>query len=91
MARIVSRARRLRLQLQLKEGRDIPVVEVAERAGVDRKSLTRLEEGKTERFDGELLEKLCAFYGVGVGDILEYVAEEPEKDRTPHGQVALQS
>jgi len=91
VARIISRARQLRFQLQLKEGRTIPVVEVAERAGVDRKALTRLEENKTERFDGEMLEKLCTFCGVGVGDILVYVAEEHQKNRAPHGQLAFQS
>lgn len=83
MAKIVSKARQLRFQLQLKEGRTIPLVEVAERAGVDRRALTRLEQGKTERFDGEILEKLCAFYGVGIGDILELVEDVPEKNGTP--------
>ena len=72
MAKIISKARQLRLQLALKEGRSIPAVEVAERAGIDRKALARLEDGETERFDGEILRKLCAFYGVGVGEILEY-------------------
>ncbi|GAB4210711.1 MAG: hypothetical protein OHK0022_44250 [Roseiflexaceae bacterium] len=28
-------------------------------------------------------------YGVGVGDILEYVTEEHQKNRTPHGQLAF--
>jgi hypothetical protein len=28
--------------------------------------------GGTERFDGDMIAKLCAFYGVGVGDLLEY-------------------
>ena len=75
MAKIVSKARQLRLQLQLKEERTIPLVEVAERAGIDRRALTRLEQGKTERFDGEVLERLCAFYSVSIGEIIEYVDE----------------
>jgi DNA-binding Xre family transcriptional regulator len=72
VAKIVSKAFQLRKQFELKEGRRVGISEVAERAGIDRKALTRLEAGHTERYDGEVLEKLCAFYGVGVGDILEY-------------------
>lgn len=89
MAKIVSKARQLRFQLQLKEGRNIPLVEVAERAGVDRRALTRLEQGKTERFDGDVLERLCAFYGVGIGEIIEYIdegeSEIMQKNETPAG------
>jgi transcriptional regulator with XRE-family HTH domain len=70
--KIVSKAFQLRKQLELKEGRRIPLVEVAERAGVNRQALTRLEAGDTERYDGEVLAKLCAFYGVGLEALLEY-------------------
>ena len=80
MAKIVSKAFQLRKQLELKEGRRIPLVEVAERAGVERKALARLEAGETERFDGSFLARLCAFYGVGVGDLLEY---DPNGTLTP--------
>lgn len=56
------------------------MMEVARLSGVNRKALARLEDGETERFDGEILDKLCAFYGVGVGDILEYVAEAQQEE-----------
>lgn len=72
MAKIVSKAFQLRKQLELREGRRVPLSEVAERAGVNRQALTRLEAGETERFDGEILKKLCTFYGVGVGELLEF-------------------
>ncbi len=72
MPRIVSKAFQLRKQLELKEGRRVPLVEVAERSGVDRKTLTRLEAGETERYDGEVLSKLCVFYGVKLEDLLEF-------------------
>lgn len=77
MAKIVSKAFQLRKQLELREGRRVALSEVAERAGVDRKALTRLEAGETERFDGEVLQKLCAFYGVGIGELLEYDPNGP--------------
>lgn len=80
MAKIVSKAFQLRKQLELKEGRRIPLSEVAERAGINRQALTRLEAGDTERYDGDVLQKLCAFYGVGVEAIIQY---DPNAIRTP--------
>lgn len=70
--KVSSKARRVRLAYAASLGRSVPLSEVAEKAGVDRMSLTRLERGETERFDGEMLAKLCSYYGVGVGDLLEY-------------------
>jgi DNA-binding Xre family transcriptional regulator len=70
--KVLSKARRVRLAYATKLGRSVPLSEVAEKAKVDRMSLTRLERGETERFDGEMLAKLCNFYGVEVGDLLEY-------------------
>ncbi|MBK8200257.1 MAG: helix-turn-helix transcriptional regulator [Acidobacteria bacterium] len=72
MAKIVSKALQLRLEHQAKLGRKITQIEVAEQAGIERKALARLERGSTKRFDEEILYKLCVYYGVGVGDILEY-------------------
>jgi transcriptional regulator with XRE-family HTH domain len=72
VAKIVSRAFQLRKQLELREGRRVPLVEVAEKAGVERKALARLEAGDTERYDGDFIARLCKFYGVGVEGILEY-------------------
>lgn len=91
MARIVSKAFELRLKYQMKQGRKVPLVEVAEKTGIDRRALTRLEQGETERIDSKILQKLCAFYGVGVGDILEYVEDDQQKNGRPHGQLALQA
>ena len=81
VAKIISKAFQLRKQLELREGRRVPLVEVAEKAGVDRGALTRLEAGDTERYDGDVLAKLCAFYGVGLEALLEYdpnAIQEPE-------------
>jgi len=70
--KVLSKARQVRLNYAARVGRSVPLSEVAEQAGIDRGALTRLEQGETERFDGEMLAKLCRFYGVGVGEILEY-------------------
>lgn len=80
MAKIISKAFQLRKQLELREGRRVPLVEVAEKAGVERKALARLEAGDTERYDGDFIARLCKFYEVGVDGILEY---DPSDIRTP--------
>lgn len=72
MAKIISKAFQLRKQLELREGRRVALSEVAERAGVNRMALTRLEAGDTERYDGDVLAKLCKFYGVGLEELLAY-------------------
>lgn len=72
MAKIVTKARQLRLRKQLEESRSIPLQEVANATGIERAALNRIELGRTTRIDFDTLTRLCAYYGVGVGDILEY-------------------
>lgn len=72
MARIVTKARQLRLNLGAQRGMAVTLQEVADAANIERAALNRIELGKTRGIDFETLEKLCAYYGVGVGDILEY-------------------
>ena len=80
MAKIVSRARRLRHEYQLVIERDVTVQEVAEAAGIERAALTRIELGKTSRIDFDTLAKIIAFYSQALGrpvsaaDVLEYDA-----------------
>jgi len=71
--KVQSKARQVRLAYASRIGRPVSLSEVAEQADVDRLALTRLERGDTSRFDGEMLAKLCKFYGVGVGDLLEFI------------------
>lgn len=72
MAKIVTKARQLRLNMSAKRGNPVTLREVADAANIERAALNRIELGKTRGIDFETLEKLCAYYGVGVGDILEY-------------------
>ncbi len=85
MAKIVSKARQVRLNYQAKLGRVVTLDEVADATGITRAALSRIERNKTERIDFDTLKKLCAFYGVGVGDILEF---RPEDKRMPALAVA---
>lgn len=73
MGKIKSKVFQLRKQYELQEGRRVPLVEVAEKTGIDRKTLARMEQDdEIERIDTGVLKRLCAFYGVGVGEVLEY-------------------
>ena len=72
MAKIISKARQARLNYQAKVGRTVTLREVAEIIGITNAALSRIEQGKTERIDFDTLSKLCNFYGVGVGDIIEF-------------------
>lgn len=78
--KIVSRARQLRLNYEAKIERRVSVEEVAKAVGVDRKRLTQIELGRMKEIDTDTLAKLCNYYGVGVGDVLEY---DPNGIRTP--------
>lgn len=86
--RVVSRARQVRLNHQARLGRLVSIEEVARVTKIDRAALTRLELGQTYRFDGHMLAKLCAYYQVGVGEILEFSPEETEETQAPGMVVA---
>ncbi len=79
IAKVFSKARQVRLNYQQQLGRPVTMQEVADATGIDRTSINLIELGKTERIDFGTLAKLCQFYGVDVGDLLEY----SEKDYTP--------
>lgn len=86
MPKINSKAFQLRLDYEAKAGHSVSQKEIAEKSGIDRLTLRRIERGETKGIDFDTLVKLCAFYGVGVGDILEY---DPNIQTTGHGAVAL--
>lgn len=88
MARIVTKARQLRLNLGAQRGMAVTLQEVADAANIERAALNRIELGKTRGIDFETLEKLCGYYKVGVGDILEY---DLNIQTTGHGATALGS
>ncbi len=83
VGRIVSRARQVRLEHQAKLGRLVTIQEVADATGLDRKAIARLEENKTERYDGAILARLCAFYGVDVNELISYVPNQMDGVHPP--------
>ncbi len=57
--------------------RRMNVSELARGAGISRSAAHKLYHDRTESFDREVLDRVCAFLGVGIGDLLVYVPDEP--------------
>jgi DNA-binding Xre family transcriptional regulator len=77
---VISRALHIRLHHQSKLGRVVTIEDVATATGITRSALSRLERNQTARVSFATLEKLCRYYGVGVGDLLVL-----EDDPDPRG------
>ena len=72
---IRCRARQVRLNYQQKLGRPVSLSEVARAIGFSRAALSQVEKEETH-LSKEMLNKLCWFYGITPGDLLEYVPDE---------------
>lgn len=78
MAKIRFKARFLRFELQQKDGQNVTIQEVAEKIGMDRYRLSRIELGNIKEIKPEELAALCAFYTerlgrtVSTNEILEF-------------------
>lgn len=64
------------------------VLECARESGVHRTALHNLYHNRMVRYDGPELDKLCAYLGVDVGDLLEYEPDSLAQDRGDVSQVA---
>lgn len=76
---ISSRLRLLITQKETLEGRTLPYRTIAKESGVSASTISRLINNKIDRFEKEMLNSLCRYFGCSVGDILEY---EPEETKT---------
>ncbi len=79
MAKVVTKARQLRMNMAAKLGRPVTIEEVAAATGIARPTLSRIELNQTERIDFETIRKLCEFYGVGAGELI--VVQPDDKQR----------
>lgn len=55
--------------------RKLKVVDVARQTGLHRNTITLLYDETAARVELEAVEKLCALFGVTVGELFEYVPE----------------
>lgn len=70
---IRSRLKRLRLDKEEREGRKLTYRTLAAEAGLSVNVIMRLMNGMPDRVDTATVDGLCRYFGVGVGDLLEYV------------------
>ncbi|MBV7435273.1 helix-turn-helix transcriptional regulator [Cardiobacteriaceae bacterium TAE3-ERU3] len=55
----------------------LKIIDVAEATGLNRSTIARLYNDEAKRFEAEVLEKLCQYFDISVGDLIEYVPDEP--------------
>ena len=66
------------LQL-LREGKPVLTVRrIAEESGLPQSVVTGLTAGRAGRVDFKTLDKLCRYFNVQPGELLEYVPDDPE-------------
>jgi DNA-binding Xre family transcriptional regulator len=65
-------------QKELKEGRNITLTELAEDIGVSVQLIGRWlnKENPVERFDAQVIVKICTYFGVDIADLLYLEFEE---------------
>ena len=66
----------LRVQKERRESRKLPYRVIAEETGLSQGVLVRLMGQTFDKVEKGTLGTLCAYFGCGIGDILEYVPEE---------------
>lgn len=57
----------------------IPLSQVAKDTGIARRTLYAWLSNKVDRFDADVIDKLCQYFDVGLGDLLEYVPDDETK------------
>lgn len=60
---------------QFRESRRITIQEVAEATGVNRMTLSKILNQKGYSTGTEILDKLCAYFGCRIEDLVEHVGE----------------
>ena len=61
--------------VEFRERRVVQIKEVAEVTGIHRVTLSKLANNKRYNVGIDTIEKLCAYFGCAVGDIIEYVPD----------------
>lgn len=73
---IRSKVRRLRFEKEERDGVKLTYEKLTEETGLSSNTLAALLKSEPiKRLDGDTLSALCAYFGVGVGEVIEYVPE----------------
>lgn len=78
---ISNRFAELLQKKQDEENRFIPLSEVAQATGIHRKTLYQWEKNIVTRFDTEMVDKLCEYFGVTLSELLNHTPPLPKKKK----------
>lgn len=70
------RVKELIADKEFREGRRITIDEIARSSGIHRATLSKILNQPGYNTSTDVLEKLCIFFGVGLGAVAEYVPEQ---------------
>jgi putative transcriptional regulator len=62
--------------------RKLKIADLARQTGLHRNTITLLYDETASRVDLDAIDRLCGYFGVGVGDLFEQVAPLPEMSGT---------
>ena len=66
---------------QQKENRFIPLSEVAHTTGIHRKTLYQWDKNIVTRFDTEIIDRLCEYFGVTLPELLSHTPPPAKKKK----------
>jgi putative transcriptional regulator len=78
---ISNRFAELLQKKQDEENRFIPLSEVAQATGIHRKTLYQWEKNIVTRFDTEMVDKLCEYFGVTLSELLNHTQPPAKKKK----------
>nr|WP_274519861.1 MULTISPECIES: helix-turn-helix transcriptional regulator [unclassified Halorhodospira] len=66
-------------------GRRITLSEIATETGINRTVLSKMSGPRGYNTTTDVLERLCRYFGCQVGDLVEYVPDDPEASEEDEG------
>jgi putative transcriptional regulator len=64
--------------------RKLKIADVARETGLHRNTVTLLYDETAARVDLDAVDRLCAFFGIEVGDLFEYQSAQARSESQPH-------
>jgi putative transcriptional regulator len=59
--------------------RNLNISDVSRQTGLNRSTVAALYHGRAARVELDAIDRLCRLFGCALGDLLEYVPEQPSK------------
>lgn len=83
---VLNKFQTLLRQRRAKEDREITLIEISEKTGVSRDTLSRYFGQKITQYNSDTVEKLCRYFKVEVGEFLYLDPTVDRGDQQPEAQ-----